>query len=85
MKEDLNMKLDKNLMTGNELIDGQHTELIDKIYDQLGLVAGSCHKHDLHWLDMAIIAQMNEKEKRIFLFLRKNLDKFIRKGVILSW
>lgn len=32
MKEDLHMKLDKNLVTGNEQIDGQHTELIDKIY-----------------------------------------------------
>lgn len=26
------MKLDKSLITGNELIDNQHSELIDKIY-----------------------------------------------------
>ena len=28
----MNNKLDKSLVTGNELIDNQHSELIDKIY-----------------------------------------------------
>lgn len=28
----MNNRLDKNLVTGNELIDNQHSELIDKIY-----------------------------------------------------
>lgn len=28
----MNNRLDQNLVTGNELIDSQHTELIDKIY-----------------------------------------------------